>query len=126
MFGKRSNDGAPKRVAPVTAASASAVPMKPADVLRPAVSTAEPRPSKRAEPVAPERRHSEEYYDVKTTVFNALIDTIDLTQLAKLEAPAAREEIRDIVSEIIQLKNVVMSIDDPQATWKLAGIQQLS
>ena len=45
-----------------------------------------------------ERRHSEEYYDVKTTVFNALIDTIDLTQLAKLEAAAAREEIRDIVA----------------------------
>ena len=41
----------------------------------------------------------------KTTVFNALIDTIDLTQLAKLDAEAAREEIRDIVSEIISIKN---------------------
>jgi pilus assembly protein CpaF len=60
------------------------------------------------------RRHSEEYYDVKTTVFNALIDTIDLTQLAKLDADAAREEIRDIVSEIIQLKNVVMSIAEQE------------
>ena len=59
-------------------------------------------------------RHSEEYYDVKTTVFNALIDTIDLTQLAKLEAAAAREEIRDIVSEIIQIKNVVMSIAEQE------------
>ena len=60
------------------------------------------------------RRHSEEYYDVKTTVFNALIDTIDLTQLAKLDAMAAREEIRDIVSEIIQVKNVVMSIAEQE------------
>jgi pilus assembly protein CpaF len=60
------------------------------------------------------RRHSEEYYDVKTTVFNALIDTIDLTQLAKLDAAAAREEIRDIVSEIIQIKNVVMSIAEQE------------
>ena len=68
----------------------------------------------RQEPVAQERRHSEEYYDVKTTVFNALIDTIDLTQLAKLEAAAAREEIRDIVSEIIQIKNVVMSIAEQE------------
>jgi pilus assembly protein CpaF len=66
------------------------------------------------EPAASERRHSEEYYDVKTTVFNALIDTIDLTQLAKLEAAAAREEIRDIVSEIIQIKNVVMSIAEQE------------
>ena len=64
--------------------------------------------------IEPQRKHSEEYYDVKTTVFNALIDTIDLTQLAKLEAAAAREEIRDIVSEIITLKNVVMSIAEQE------------
>ena len=62
----------------------------------------------------PQRRHSEEYYDVKTTVFNALIDTIDLTQLSKLDSVAAREEIRDIVSEIIQIKNVVMSIAEQE------------
>ncbi len=57
---------------------------------------------------------SEEYYDVKSTVFNALIDTIDLTQLAKLDAESAREEIRDIVAEIIQIKNVVMSIAEQE------------
>ncbi len=65
-------------------------------------------------PAEPQRRHSEEYYDVKTTVFNALIDTIDLTQLAKLDVASAREEIRDIVSEIIQIKNVVMSIAEQE------------
>ena len=64
--------------------------------------------------VETQRKHSEEYYDVKTTVFNALIDTIDLTQLAKLDSVAAREEIRDIVSEIIQIKNVVMSISEQE------------
>ena len=52
---------------------------------------------------------------MKTTVFNALIDTIDLTQLAKLDVASAREEIRDIVSEIIQIKNVVMSIAEQEA-----------
>ncbi|NIO41333.1 MAG: CpaF family protein, partial [Burkholderiales bacterium] len=57
-------------------------------------------------------RHSEEYNDVKSTVFNALIDTIDLTQLGKLDKAAARAEIRDIVSEILQIKNVVMSISE--------------
>ncbi|ODS03294.1 hypothetical protein AUC71_10400, partial [Methyloceanibacter marginalis] len=61
-----------------------------------------------------ERTLSEEYYDVKTTVFNALIDTIDLTQLAKLDPDAAREEIRDIVSEIVAIKNVVMSIAEQE------------
>src|SRR5690242_7138892 len=104
MFGKRSQD-APRRT--ISAQDAGAVVMKGVD---PKPSGAESRPPPKPETLATERRHSEEYYDVKTTVFNALIDTIDLTQLAKLEAAAAREEIRDIVSEIIQLKNVVMSI----------------
>jgi pilus assembly protein CpaF len=54
--------------------------------------------------------HSEPYYDVKTTVFNTLIDTIDLMQLSKLDSEAAREEIREIVSEILAIRNVVMSI----------------
>jgi pilus assembly protein CpaF len=67
-----------------------------------------------APPVALDRERSEEYYDVKTTVFNALIDTIDLTQLARLDAEAAREEIRDIVSEIVAIKNVVMSIAEQE------------
>ena len=64
------------------------------------------------EPV--ERARSEEYYDVKTSVFNALIDTIDLTQLSKLELEEAREEIRDIVREIVAIKNVVMSIAEQE------------
>ena len=33
---------------------------------------------------------------MKTQVFSALIDTIDLSQLSKLDSEGAREEIRDI------------------------------
>jgi hypothetical protein len=40
---------------------------------------------------------SDAYYKTKTEVFNALIDTIDLSQLAQLDLESAREEIRDIV-----------------------------
>jgi len=57
---------------------------------------------------------SEQYYEIKTTIFNALIDTIDLAQLAQLDAESAREEIRDIVNEIIAIKNVVMSIAEQE------------
>ncbi|MEL6311032.1 MAG: CpaF family protein, partial [Pseudomonadota bacterium] len=109
MFGKRSGEPGSrpqKAVAPAPAPAAAA--NKPA---------AEAAPPARPEPVrvdANKGHRSEEYYDVKTTVFNALIDTIDLTQLAKLEPTAAREEIRDIVSEIIQLKSVVMSIAEQE------------
>src|SRR5689334_10987928 len=113
MFGRRSNDPAATRRAlpPQEGAAAHAVR---AGEAKPVAAVPEPRVAPRVEPQAQERRHSEEYYDVKTTVFNALIDTIDLTQLAKLEAAAAREEIRDIVSEIIQIKSVVMSIAEQE------------
>jgi len=56
----------------------------------------------------------EEYYLTKSAVFNALIDSIDLSQLATMEMEAAREEIRDIVSEIISLKSIVMSISEQE------------
>jgi len=59
-------------------------------------------------------RKSEDYYDIKTTIFGALIDTIDLAQLAKLDVEGAREEIRDIVNEIIAIKSVVMSIAEQE------------
>ena len=116
MFGRRSNDPAtPKRIAPQAPATpvAPSAESRPAAVPRQQAQAAAPPPKPEA-PVEQQRRHSEEYYDVKTTVFNALIDTIDLTQLSKLDGSAAREEIRDIVSEIIQIKNVVMSIAEQE------------
>ncbi|MBL4890874.1 MAG: CpaF family protein, partial [Rhizobiaceae bacterium] len=57
---------------------------------------------------------SEEYYDTKTSVFSALIDTIDLGQLAQMESDVAREEIRDIVNDIISIKNLAMSIAEQE------------
>ena len=111
MFGKRSNDPAtPKKLPAQQPAAAPAAKTPEQKSAAPAPAAAPPR----AEPQEPQRRHSEQYYDVKTTVFNALIDTIDLTQLAKLDAAAARDEIRDIVSEIIQVKSVVMSIAEQE------------
>jgi pilus assembly protein CpaF len=59
-------------------------------------------------------KRSDSYYDIKSTIFNALIDAIDLTQLAQLDRDAARDEIRDIVNEIIALKDVVMSIAEQE------------
>jgi pilus assembly protein CpaF len=57
---------------------------------------------------------SEEYYQTKSMIFGALIEAIDLAQLAKLDADSAREEIRDIINEIISLKNVVLSIAEQE------------
>jgi pilus assembly protein CpaF len=110
MFGKRTATTTP----PPPAQPLEAPPVRQAKAPEP--KPAPPVASAPASAPAPttQRRHSEEYYDVKTTVFNALIDTIDLTQLAKLDVESAREEIRDIVSEIIQIKNVVMSIAEQE------------
>ena len=63
---------------------------------------------------AVDARRSETYYEVKGTIFGALIEAIDLAQLAKLDADSAREEIRDIVNEIIAIKNIVMSIAEQE------------
>jgi pilus assembly protein CpaF len=74
-------------------------------------------PNEPAPPIAPtevDTRHTEQYYETKGTIFGALIEAIDLAQLAKLDADSAREEIRDIVNEIIAIKNVVMSISEQE------------
>ena len=65
-------------------------------------------------PNAIDTRRSEAYYETKGTVFGALIEAIDLAQLARLDADSAREEIRDIVNEIIAIKNIVMSISEQE------------
>ncbi|HXR94908.1 MAG TPA: CpaF family protein [Rhizomicrobium sp.] len=67
-----------------------------------------------AKPVKVMDDRSDDYYQIKSTIFNALIDTIDLGQLAQLDPESAREEIRDIVNEIISIKAVVMSIAEQE------------
>ena len=57
-------------------------------------------------PTVQETPRSDEYYVTKSMIFGALIEGIDLSQLARLDADSAREEIRDIVTEIIAIKNV--------------------
>lgn len=104
MFGKRS-----------TGASAPVPVVREAP--RPAarvVAAAPPPPESRRTPLVVENPHSDEYYQMKSMIFGALIEAIDLSQLAKLDAESAREEIRDIINEIISLKNVVLSIAEQE------------
>src|SRR5450432_1338639 len=117
MFGKRTTSEpvfggsqarpapeAPPRVAPseIKAPAAGFPPIQAAPVA-----------SKAATRIVPDNR-SDDYYQIKSTIFNALIDTIDLAQLAQLDPDSAREEIRDIVNEIISIKAVVMSIAEQE------------
>jgi pilus assembly protein CpaF len=119
MFGKRTDAGATPSITlppspgaaaaqPAAASATGAIPdLKPGTAAKPAAPVAKPAQA--------EAKHkSESYYDIKSTIFNALIDAIDLTQLGQLDRDAARDEIRDIVNEIIALKDVVMSIAEQE------------
>ncbi|PHR23672.1 MAG: protein kinase [Hoeflea sp.] len=132
MFGKRSNDGlgkppqapAPKPVvqaeAPATPAPEAAAPVQapaPAAPAAPAPATQpvqQAAPRRDEPPVKRKSARNEAYYDTKSQVFSALIDTIDLSQLAKLDGESAREEIRDIVNDIITIKNFALSIAEQE------------
>ncbi len=79
-----------------------------------AKANAGPESSPQQIPSTIDPRRSDTYYETKGTIFGALIEAIDLGQLAKLDADSAREEIRDIVNEIIAIKNIVMSISEQE------------
>ncbi len=112
MFGKRSSQGSSPAARPAPAAMpATQSVAAPA----PAPRAPEPEPVLQVveEPKAPAQR-SEDYFITKSMIFGALIEAIDLSQLSKLDADSAREEIRDIVNEIISIKNVIMSIAEQE------------
>jgi pilus assembly protein CpaF len=99
-----------------------------ADVLPPmstvADSTAAQRPAENSAPTIPAAidtvpssigiSRSEHYFEVKGIIFGALVEAIDLAQLAQLDADSAREEIRDIVNEIISIKEIAMSLSEQE------------
>ena len=101
MFGKRANAGFGGQAAGSRVAAAATV--------------AEPPKAQQATsaPVQTERR-SETYFQTKSLIFGALIEAIDLAALSKLDPESAREEIRDIVHEIVTIKNLVLSIAEQE------------
>ncbi|HEX8571105.1 MAG TPA: ATPase, T2SS/T4P/T4SS family, partial [Caulobacteraceae bacterium] len=60
------------------------------------------------------KEQSEYYHSTKSAIYNALINTIDLSQLAQLDAKTAAEEIRDIIAELVAIKNVSMSVAEQE------------
>jgi pilus assembly protein CpaF len=52
--------------------------------------------------------------EIKISVFNDLIEAVDLAQLSTLSPEAVREEISDIVSEIISMRTLVLSAQEQQ------------
>ncbi|WP_298960538.1 CpaF family protein [uncultured Roseibium sp.] len=97
----RAEEPAPRQVQPEPAA-------------KPVAAAPPPPPPEPAQPAPQARKKNSEYYETKAQIFNALVEAIDLSQLARLDAEDARDEIRDVVNDIIALKNVVMSISEQE------------
>jgi pilus assembly protein CpaF len=118
--GARAASPAPKLPAVLASAEPGRTPFPSAGLGAPIVgaptgkANAGPVATPQQIPSAVDAKRSESYYEVKSTIFGALIEAIDLAQLAKLDADSAREEIRDIVNEIIAIKNIVMSISEQE------------
>lgn len=55
---------------------------------------------------------NEKLQTIKIDLFNGLIEAVDIAQLTRLDSAAVREEISDIVSEIIGMKDYVLSADE--------------
>ncbi|HEV2512725.1 CpaF family protein [Bosea sp. (in: a-proteobacteria)] len=108
MFGKR------QATAPALAGAPSAAALAPMRAAEQRPAAVEARRAPPPPPVPAETPRSDEYYQMKSMIFGALIEAIDLSQLAKLDGESAREEIRDIINEIISLKNVVLSIAEQE------------
>ncbi len=99
MFGKRSAGSAALKSPPTENAS---LPTPDAEVDVAAATAAAQR--------APKAEATDEYYETKATIFNALFETIDVSALAGMQPDKAREEIRTIVDEIIAIRNVRLSV----------------
>lgn len=55
-----------------------------------------------------------EYYATKKTVFDTLIETIDMSQLAEMDNETTRAEIADVVNEILIIQGGIMSIAEQE------------
>ena len=120
MFGKRAAGvalEAPFAPPPAAAKPTIVAPPKPALAAAAAAPKRPAAPKPAAAPTATLEtgdQQSDFYQSTKVSIFNALINTIDLSQLAQLDAKGAAEEMREIVAELIALKNVSMSVAEQE------------
>lgn len=99
-----------KRAAGPDALKAPPAPKPEAPKLKPEAAA----PANVAPPTRPAagavKSESNEYYETKATIFNALFETIDVSALAGMPPESARQEIHTIVDEIIAIRNVRLSV----------------
>lgn len=55
-------------------------------------------------------RKTDDYYQLKARVFSALLETIDVSQLVRLDQQEARKAVSDVCSDIITAQKAVISV----------------
>lgn len=66
-------------------------------------------PPASVQPIAAAALTGDPAYAMKTGIFAALLETLDLAELGKMDQTAGRQTIRDIVIEIIAIQGLVLS-----------------
>ena len=107
MFGRRQTPPPPQAFA---TAPTGPVAVATSDVTRPVLTKSEPTRSIPAKATQNDQRLS----DIKVAVFADLINSVDPAELARLDPQAVREEIADIVAEIISMRGMVLSAAEQQ------------
>ncbi|MFD2263789.1 CpaF family protein [Lacibacterium aquatile] len=79
------------------------------------VPTAAPIPAPRPADPSPPLLANDSSYGIKTGIFAALIETIDLAELSKMDAESTRSTLHDIISEIIAVKGYILGPDEQEA-----------
>jgi pilus assembly protein CpaF len=108
MFGRRQEKPQLVKTAPEPSAPHKSEASRPLELV---AAPAQPKAKATvAVPAEPKKaRKSQEYYDLKTLVFGALIETLDIAALAKLDTRQAHDEVRGILTDIFAAKKVMMS-----------------
>ncbi len=122
MFGKRNEFGnAPKKpqinpaAMPSTAGSQDMANAQSGAIITPSapkIPVSTPVPDINPTKIISDK--TDEYYATKRTVFETLIETVDMSQLAQLDSDSTRAEIADIVNEILIIQGGVMSISEQE------------
>ena len=112
MFGKRDTKNARPLVSP-TVSNLSSDSQK--DILKessPAVEEATNTQEQKGDSSSSEGK--DRLQGVKVEIFNDLVEAVDLAALGKLSEDAVREEISDIVNEIISMRDFVLSVQEQE------------
>jgi pilus assembly protein CpaF len=120
MFGRRTGGPQDTRPAPPPAQPASTEAKAPEAAPKPAPQpkpAAAPKPAEK--PAVPDHSklfggQEQKYNETKQSIFASLVEAVDLTELSKLQSSQVREEITDIVGEIIAMQNLVLSAAEQQ------------